>query len=234
MTRFALSMALLPMVAALSAAEPPSPPPAVVEKPRPAGGFLGLETAPIDPVDRPDFGLAPDQEGVVVTGVVPGGPAQRGGLKEGDILLAVAEKPCGSPEALAAVARNLAPDQTVTARYLRDDKPGVATLVVAALPAEAEDPEAQEMKRQQEQMLAMLPPDMRAKLVELQQFVRKKGEALKGKYDGEGLTEQEIQARIQADLVQDPEFQRLQKELQEMAQEMGGGLRFQEEPAEGR
>lgn len=237
MIRLALSSLFLSTVAALSAAEPSPPPqssPALVEtKPVPKG-FLGIETAPIDPGERGDFGLAPDQEGVVVTGVVPGGPAQQGGLKAGDILLAIAEKPCGSPEALAALARDLAPDQTVTVRYLRDDRPGIATLVVTAPPAEAEDPDAKEARRHQEQMLAMLPPGMRAKLTELQQLARKKEKELREKLEAEGFSEQDIQARVHSELINDPAFQRIQKELQQMAQELGGGLRIEETPAEGR
>ena len=66
----------------------PSRPQPGADQPR-----LGLALAPIAPEQREQLGLDADQQGVLVTDVVPGGPAEAKGLQAGDVILSIDRKP---------------------------------------------------------------------------------------------------------------------------------------------
>lgn len=228
MTRFALILALAPVVAApvVAADAPPATAPAP-EKEKPAPGYMGLSAAPIEPSERADYGLAPDQQGLVILGVAPDGPSAKAGLKDGDILLAIDGKAFETPEELTALVRSLPAGKTVKASILRDEKPQDVSVTLGSAPARkvaADGDEEKEMRRQQEAMLAMMPPEIRAKIQEMQKIAEKKAKELTEKYKADGLSDEQIQERLQTELMQDAEIQKLQQELQEMMQGMGGGM----------
>ena len=75
--------------------------------------FLGVEPAPITPQIVDQLGL-PGTDGVIVAGVVPGGPAMTAGIRPGDVILAVDGEPATTPEELLAVLRARDPGDTVT------------------------------------------------------------------------------------------------------------------------
>jgi serine protease Do len=58
---------------------------------------LGLALAPIAPEQREQLQLDPDQKGVLITEVVPGGPAEAKGLQAGDVILSVDRKSVSEP-----------------------------------------------------------------------------------------------------------------------------------------
>jgi aminopeptidase N len=66
----------------------------------------------------PDFAFA--GPGVGVSGVTPGSPAEKAGLKQGDILLGIDDKPLASLRDLADALRALNPGQTVSVLLKRD------------------------------------------------------------------------------------------------------------------
>lgn len=80
--------------------------------------------------------LWPDQRGVKIAGVTPGGPADKAGVKNGDILVAIDGKtlPAGKDPADGAVAAatraldELKVDQAVKLGLLRDGKPAEVTV----------------------------------------------------------------------------------------------------------
>jgi aminopeptidase N len=93
---------------------------------RPAGGQGGR---------RVSFGTVPDfafqGPGVRVGGLVAGSPAEKAGLKEGDVITALDGKPVANLQAFSAALGTFSPGQAVTATLLRDGKAveAVVTLV---------------------------------------------------------------------------------------------------------
>jgi S1-C subfamily serine protease len=59
----------------------------------------------------PDFAFA--GPGVKVAGVTPGSPAEKAGVKEGDVLMRVADKDVANLQGFSAILRGLSPGQTV-------------------------------------------------------------------------------------------------------------------------
>jgi C-terminal processing protease CtpA/Prc len=75
------------------------------------------------------------KDGVEIVSVSPGGPAAEAGLKAGDVIVAINDKPLkqegsDSPhEKLLAAMREVKPEEKVKVRYLRDGKAASATVV---------------------------------------------------------------------------------------------------------
>ncbi len=69
----------------------------------------------------PDFAYA--GEGVRLSGVNPGSPAETAGLRQGDILTAINDRVVDSLQEYADVLRALAPGDAVRIRFLRDGAP---------------------------------------------------------------------------------------------------------------
>jgi aminopeptidase N len=94
--------------------------------PRPAGGAPPPAAQPAGagaPARRVSFGTVPDFEfpgpGVKVTGVVPGSPAEKAGVKEGDILMAIDGQPVTNLRGYSDILKTLSPGQTVKAAFKR-------------------------------------------------------------------------------------------------------------------
>jgi putative serine protease PepD len=73
-------------------------------------GYMGVETS-ADPTNP---------TGADVQSVVPGGPADKAGLKTGDVITAVDGKPVKDPSALAAAVAMHQPGETATVKIQRD------------------------------------------------------------------------------------------------------------------
>ncbi|HSK08639.1 MAG TPA: PDZ domain-containing protein, partial [Vicinamibacterales bacterium] len=68
----------------------------------------------------PDFAF--QGPGVRVASVVAGSPAEKAGLREGDVLMAIDDKPIADLRAYSDLLRALAPGRTVPALIVRDGK----------------------------------------------------------------------------------------------------------------
>ncbi len=91
----------------------------IIEHGRPMRGWLGIEIQGITPELASSFGL-PDTVGVIVAGLVDGGPADRGGLQRGDAIRAIGGVPVRDvTSALNAISAH-APGETIAISVIRD------------------------------------------------------------------------------------------------------------------
>lgn len=90
------------------------------------GEALTLESARAAGLDRPI--------GVLVTGITPGSPAARAGLRPGDVILSVDGKEVTDPPTLRYRIATLGVDQTVEVGIVRDRRPMTVRLQLVAPP----------------------------------------------------------------------------------------------------
>lgn len=76
----------------------------------------------------PDFGFA--GPGVRLEGTTPGSPAEKAGLRKGDVLVKVAGKPVESLRGFSEILRDLSPGQTVDVAYQRAGVERTASVTV--------------------------------------------------------------------------------------------------------
>jgi serine protease DegQ len=84
-------------------------------------GWVGVELQEITPELADSFKLG-TTEGVLVAGVQRGSPADRAGIKPGDIVIAVDGKPALDPESMRNLIVALKPGKQTTLRLKRGDK----------------------------------------------------------------------------------------------------------------
>jgi serine protease Do/serine protease DegQ len=85
-------------------------------------GYLGVTTEPVTGDLAEQFGLPRDAKGVIITDVTDGGPAQKAGLKSGDVVMAVDGKPVSTLEQLRLIVAEYAPKTKITLTLMRDGK----------------------------------------------------------------------------------------------------------------
>ena len=86
-----------------------------------ARGFLGVSLQPMNKELAKAFGVE-KEEGVVVTEVIKGSPAEKAGLQQGDIVLKINEQRIQSAYSLKNLIRLMVPDQTITISLQRKDQ----------------------------------------------------------------------------------------------------------------
>jgi Do/DeqQ family serine protease len=91
---------------------------AIVKEGRVTRGWIGVEPQPLTPEMASNLGLEPGQ-GVIITGVLQGGPAAQAGLRPGDVIAAVAGQPVGSVAALLGAVAALPPGQNAPIDVVR-------------------------------------------------------------------------------------------------------------------
>lgn len=84
-------------------------------------GWIGVEAQEITPELAESFGLTTIR-GALIAGVLRGSPADRGGMKPGDILLSADAKPVTDPTAMLNIVAGLPPGRTVAVRVRREQK----------------------------------------------------------------------------------------------------------------
>jgi Do/DeqQ family serine protease len=78
-----------------------------------ARGWLGVEQRELTPEFIESFKL-PVSQGALITGVLQGGPASRGGLKPGDVVTRIGDSPVLNPTQLLSAVAALKPKSTAT------------------------------------------------------------------------------------------------------------------------
>jgi Do/DeqQ family serine protease len=84
-------------------------------------GWIGVEAQEITPEIADSFHLS-SINGVLIANVLPGGPAQKAGLRPGDVLVAVEGKPVKDPNSMLNLVAALAPGKPASIRLRRDNK----------------------------------------------------------------------------------------------------------------
>jgi len=84
-------------------------------------GWIGVEAREITPEMGESFRMGATT-GVLIEGVLRGGPAERAGLKPGDILVAIEGKPVNDPNAMLNLVAALVPGKHASIKLRRDNK----------------------------------------------------------------------------------------------------------------
>ncbi|SHH40343.1 Do family serine endopeptidase [Massilia sp. CF038] len=96
-------------------------------------GWIGIESQDITPELAESFGL--DKEsGTIIAGVVRNGPADKAGIKPGDILLTVAGKPVANTSEMLNLIAQLQPGQKATMTVMRNHREAAIDVDVAKRP----------------------------------------------------------------------------------------------------
>jgi serine protease DegQ len=85
-------------------------------------GWIGVEPQNLSKELAESLGLAGNTEGVILSGVLEGGPAERGGAKPGDVLIAVNNQSTKDVRQLLNQIAQLGPGNEATIKVLRKGK----------------------------------------------------------------------------------------------------------------
>jgi serine protease Do len=106
----------------------------LIEKGHVTRGYLGVAIQSVTPGLARSFSL-PDTKGALVTEVVPGGPAEKAGLRRGDFITSIDDKTVSGPNDLRNAVAALGPGKTVPIDFYRDGKKQSAEVTIEAQPA---------------------------------------------------------------------------------------------------
>jgi serine protease Do len=98
-------------------------------------GWLGVVIQEVTPELAQSFGL-PQPEGALVSDIEPGSPAEKAGIRKGDIILKYNGKDIKRVRDLSLLAANTAIGETVTITLLREKKSMTVALKVGRMPGE--------------------------------------------------------------------------------------------------
>jgi serine protease DegQ len=96
-------------------------------------GWIGVESQEITPELADSFGLGRDH-GAIIAGVVRGGPADRAGMRPGDILVAVQGKKVANTNDMLNLIANLAPGDKAQMKVMRRDRETMLDVTVGRRP----------------------------------------------------------------------------------------------------
>jgi serine protease DegQ len=81
-------------------------------------GWIGVELAPVTPAIAESFNLG-TAEGAIINGVLSGGPADKAGVKPGDVLVAIDGKPVADPQGVLNAVTGIAPGSSAKMKMKR-------------------------------------------------------------------------------------------------------------------
>ncbi len=96
-------------------------------------GWIGVEVQDISAELADSFGL-PDKKGALIAGVVRGSPAERYGIRPGDVLLSIDGQAVKESESMLAMIASLSPNQTSQVSIRRDNKVMDIEIVIGKRP----------------------------------------------------------------------------------------------------
>jgi serine protease DegQ len=99
-------------------------------------GWIGIESQDITPELAGNFGLGRDS-GAIIAGVVRGGPADRAGIRPGDILLAVKGRKVGNTNDMMNLIAELPPGEKAPMTVMRKNRETTLAVTVGRRPRQA-------------------------------------------------------------------------------------------------
>ena len=96
-------------------------------------GYIGALIGTLTPELAPQFG-AKDLKGALISQVTPGGPAEKAGLKMGDVVTAIDGKPVATGDELTMAVIARSPGSNVTLDVIRDTKPTKINITLGQRP----------------------------------------------------------------------------------------------------
>lgn len=96
-------------------------------------GWVGVEPQDITPELAESFGLA-KSSGTIIAGVLKGGPADKAGIKPGDILVSVGDKPVTDTVSMLNLVAQLSPGEKVKMTILRKTREATLDVTVGKRP----------------------------------------------------------------------------------------------------
>ena len=101
-------------------------------------GFLGVSIQPVNESLAKELGLK-DTNGALVSNVIKNAPAEKAGVKRGDVIVSINEKKIKNPRQLSTAAADLKPGSIAEVSIIRDGAKREVKLKVAKLPGPKED-----------------------------------------------------------------------------------------------
>jgi serine protease Do len=95
-------------------------------------GFLGAGVQGMTPDIAEQLKVPDDQQGAVITEVLPGSAAEKFGLQSYDIITAVNDKAITDPQSLRLTVGGMSPGDKVTVTYLRDGQTKTADITLGS------------------------------------------------------------------------------------------------------
>lgn len=108
-------------------------------------GWIGIMIQDITPELAESFNVK-ETKGVIVADVVQDGPAEKAGLKRGDIIVAYNGKELENSHMLSRAAASTPPGQTMSLQVIRDGKPREVKVTIGTMPDEIGEEAAPEKK----------------------------------------------------------------------------------------
>ena len=143
---------------AIEAPEDNAPPPAAAAQPAaPASAFLGIITSPTPQVLREHLNLG-EKEGVIVTSVIPDGPAAKAGLNTNDVITRIDDKKITCPQEISDLIAEHKVGDEIRITSIHKGKATEAKVTLGERPAHL--PMARQMGMQEIPALEGMPDEL--------------------------------------------------------------------------
>ncbi|MFH2070934.1 MAG: Do family serine endopeptidase [Elusimicrobiota bacterium] len=107
----------------------------LIHKGKVVRGWLGIEIKQIDEAIQKQFSLK-EKSGALINNVLPGSPAEKSGLKRGDVIIKFNLQRINTPAELQSAVSKTGPKKKVPVKIIREGKEQVIQLVTGEMPDE--------------------------------------------------------------------------------------------------